>query len=109
MRITITEIEYEKLKNIVDFSLFDSSEIDCLNFIIEKIEADRNKKVSGKKIRAVAKATEARINKAKRKIETALNLMRLEGKAISVYLVAKEAGVSYNTANKYAYLIEPTL
>ena len=109
MRITITEDEYEKLKSIADFSLIDGSEIDCLNAIITKIEADKNKEVSSKKVKAAAKATEARTSKAKRKIENALNMMRLEGKPVSVYLVAKEAGVSYNTANKYAYLIEPIL
>lgn len=35
------------------------------------------------------------------KIETAINLMRMYNKRITVYSVAKEAEVSYNTANKY--------
>jgi len=107
MRITITENEYERLKHIADFSLIDGSEIELVNGIIDKIEADRNKDVSSKKIKAVAKATQARTNKAKLKIEKALNMMRLENRPVSVYLVAKEAGVSYNTANKYAHIIEP--
>jgi len=109
MRITITNEEYEKLKHIADYSLIDGSEIDCLNGIIDKIIEDKEKKVSPKKIKAVAKATDSRVNRAKRKIENAINLMRLENRPLSVYLVSKEAGVSYNTANKYAHLIEPTL
>jgi len=106
MRITITEDEYEGLKHIADFVLIDSTDIELVNVIIDKIILDKNKKVSSKKIKAVAKATNTRVNRAKRKIENALNLMRLENRPISVYLVSKEAGVSYNTANKYSYLIE---
>ena len=50
---------------------------------------------------AVDVATAARTAKAKKKIENAVNLLRMEGKAITPYSVAKKAGVSYNTARKY--------
>jgi len=109
MRIMITEDEFGMLKKIADYSLIDGSEIDCLNGIIDKIIEDKNKEVSIKKVKAAAKATKVRSDKARLKIEKALNMMRLEGKPISVYLVSKNAGVSYNTANKYAHIIEPTL
>jgi len=39
--------------------------------------------------------------KTKEKIQNAINLLKLEGKEITAYRVAKEAGVSYNTARKY--------
>ena len=109
MRIVITDEEHEILKDICDISLIDSKEIECLRGILDKISQDKNKDVSTKKISAAAKATKTRSDNAKLKIENALNLMRLENRPISVYLVSKEAGVSYNTANKYSYIIEPKL
>lgn len=54
-----------------------------------------------KKSKATVKATKVRQEQAKIKIETAVNLMRMFNKRITVYAVAKEAEVSYNTANKY--------
>jgi predicted transcriptional regulator len=38
---------------------------------------------------------------AKSKIETAVNIMRMYNEKITIYSVAKEAKVSYNTASKY--------
>jgi len=109
MRIVITDEEYEILKDICNISLIDGDEIECLSGILDKISQDKTKEVSTKKKSAAAKATKSRSDKAKYKIENALNLMRLENRPISVYLVSKEAGVSYNTANKYSHIIEPKL
>ncbi len=39
--------------------------------------------------------------RTKEKIQNAVNLLKMEGKEITPYRVAKEAGVSYNTAKKY--------
>ena len=50
---------------------------------------------------AAAKATKTRQENAKRKIQDAINLLRLEGEEITAYKVAKKAGVSYNTVKKY--------
>jgi len=50
---------------------------------------------------AAAKATKTRQEIAKRKIQDAINLLRLEGEEITAYKVAKKAGVSYNTVKKY--------
>ena len=56
---------------------------------------------SPKKIEGAKKAREALQAKTKEKIQNAINLLKLEGKEITAYRVAKEAGVSYNTARKY--------
>ena len=50
---------------------------------------------------AVAKATRTRVNTAKRKIEDAVNILRLENKSISEYAIAKQSGCSINTVKKY--------
>lgn len=54
-----------------------------------------------KKTNATKKATRIRQNTAKEKIVNSINVMRLFNKKITVYSVAKEAKVSYNTASKY--------
>jgi len=57
--------------------------------------------VSPKKREAAHKATQIRQERVKRKIQDAMNILRLEGREITPYAVAKVAGVSYNTAKKY--------
>jgi len=52
---------------------------------------------SDKKSEATRTATEARSKKAKLKIENAINILKLYNKKITIYRVAKEAGISYNT------------
>ena len=47
------------------------------------------------------KATVAKVNKTKEKIQNAINLLRLQGNPINPYQVAKLSGVAYNTARKY--------
>ena len=56
---------------------------------------------SQKKRDAAAAATKIRQARAKEKIQNAINLLKLEGKEVTAYAVAKVAGVSYNTAKKY--------
>ena len=53
------------------------------------------KQESAKRARAILQS------RTREKIENAINLLKLEGKEITPYRVAKEAGVSYNTARKY--------
>jgi len=57
--------------------------------------------VSPKKTDAAKRATAVRQKRTKEKIQNAINLLKLEGKEITAYAVAKVAGVSYNTAKKY--------
>ena len=56
---------------------------------------------SPKKVESAHRATQIRQERVKEKIQNAINLLKMEGKEITAYRVAKEAGVSYNTARKY--------
>lgn len=71
-----------------------------------ELETEMLKSPSFKKMNAPKKATETRVKNAKLKIFNALNMMRLEGRKINITAVAREAGVSYNTAKKYRAVIE---
>ncbi|MCJ8325514.1 MAG: hypothetical protein MJK08_00290 [Campylobacterales bacterium] len=66
---------------------------------VEEEKAYKSKTV--KKTKATKKATKTRQDAAKKKIENSINMMRLMNDKITVYSVAKDAGVSYNTASKY--------
>ncbi len=65
-----------------------------------------DKQVSILQKQAMKKATQSRTDKAKRKIENAINLLRLEGKNISEYAIAKKSGCSINTVKKYREFIQ---
>jgi len=56
---------------------------------------------SEKKLESAKRAREALQARTKEKIENAINLLKLEGKEITPYAVAKVAKISYNTAKKY--------
>ena len=55
----------------------------------------------GKKHIATLEANRSKILESKKKINNAINLLRLEGRDITPYAVAKTAAISYNTAKKY--------
>jgi len=74
---------------------------------IETIKRYGVKAGSSEKQRAAAKkATETRQQRTKRKIEDAINLLRLEGKNITEYAIAKQSGCSINTVKKYRDFIK---
>ena len=58
-------------------------------------------KKSINKMVAADKATAARTAKAKKKIQNAINILRMENKKITHYSIAKTAEVSYTTVKKY--------
>jgi len=58
-------------------------------------------KSTEKQRKAAEYATKVRQERAIRKINDAVNLLRMEGRKVTAYAVAKEAGVSYNTVRKY--------
>jgi len=64
-------------------------------------EEKYQKSLTEKKSKATKKATKTRQEAAKKKIEASVNMMRMFNQKITVYSVAKEAQVSYNTALKY--------
>ena len=56
--------------------------------------------------RALMRIAEDKREKTEQKIENAVRLLMMEQKEPTVYRVAKTAGISYNTAKKYAKEIE---
>ena len=56
---------------------------------------------SPKKVASAKKASEIKAKRAEEKVQSAVNLLRLQGEEITPYKVAKIAGISYNTAKKY--------
>jgi len=56
---------------------------------------------SKKKIESAKAAAAVKARTAKEKVTNAVNLLKLQGKEITPYKVAKTAGISYNTAKKY--------
>lgn len=74
--------------------------------LIEKfIEAEPHI-ISWEKRRATQKATKVRSERAKEKMENAINLLHLENKAITHYSIAQTSGVSFNTVKKHIPDIE---
>ena len=110
MRITISwddaadlRVAFERIAKGWELEEDQKGFMSCFN---ELLEAEMNKVPTVKKINAPKKATETRVKTAKLKIFNALNMMRMEGKKINLTAVAREAGVSYNTAKKYRAVIE---
>jgi len=57
--------------------------------------------ISQKKQDTAREALKIKVSQTKEKIQNAINLLRLQGKPINPYQVAKLSGVAYNTARKY--------
>ncbi|MCT7600425.1 hypothetical protein [Aliarcobacter butzleri] len=72
-----------------------------INELYEKLGNVKPHYVSITKKRATKKATEVRSDKAKEKINNAINLLHLENKLITHYSIAQISGVSYNTVKKH--------
>jgi predicted transposase YdaD len=112
MRITIDNsqamILIEAISKITmrHYENLTKEELMTLDRISDKIEDEQRREVSPKKKKAMIEATNARIQKAKEKIENAINILRMENRPITIYSVSKESGVSYNTASKYSELIK---
>jgi len=98
MRLTFSEDEFYKYLEVLKKTDIDLAK----NFLDKKLKADKSKTV--KKTEATKAATEARIEAAKKKIENAINLLRIENKKINYNTIAKTAGVSYITVKKYISL-----
>lgn len=98
-----TGLESHK-KDIV--KIFGEDGLEALERLYSEIHKGWATPISKLKRNAIQKANEIRVKKAKKKIEMAVNLLRLENKKITVYSVSKEAKVSFNTAKKYKSFIE---
>ena len=63
---------------------------------------------SDKKVASAKRAAKIKTERAKEKVISAVNLLKLQGEEITAYKVAKNAKVSYNTAKKYLAEIGPS-
>ena len=106
MRLTLSSLEVEILKGALSKVTFRNckdltkEELKILNRLEDYIFLEEKKEPSEKLLKGIEKARNSRTKEAKRKIEKAISNLIFENKKLSVYSVAKEAGVSYNTVNK---------
>ncbi len=99
-RLNLSQGELDLLSKIVASATLDGADGSIEKSLLEKI-ANPIQIDSSKKINATGKANKAKISKSKKKVENAMNLLRMEEKEISPNAIAKTAGISYNTAKKY--------
>ena len=71
------------------------------NKIYEKLKNAEIHYVSINKKLATQKATKVRSERAKDKINNAINLLQFENKPITHYSIAQTSGVSFNTVKKH--------
>jgi Fic family protein len=84
-------------KLIKQLNELDVETANAINVLINKGE----RIISQKKQDTARSALKIKVSKTKEKIQNAINLLRLQGKPINAYQVAKLSGVAYNTARKY--------
>ena len=104
-RLDLSKLEYECLIKSIDFEkleAFDKTyeEIEGFN-TVSKVNNPKEIKFSAAKNTASEKATKARSNKAKEKIQTAIDILRMSKQKITHYSIAQTCGVSYTTVKKY--------
>lgn len=101
-RIDLTESEYLLLLEYFDFERLETKKhIDTAVSLCQALKNPKDIEYSFKKFRASETATRARSNKAKEKIQNAINILRMENKNITHYSIAQMSGVSFNTVKKY--------
>jgi hypothetical protein len=105
MRIAIDIDEFSLIKmalnDYLDKDIFKNEVEDLLL----KLDNELRKPIKPTKRNATKKATYVKMDDAKDKIRNAVNLMNLENKKITINMVAKVSGCSYNTVKKYSYLL----
>jgi len=84
-------------KLIAQLDQLDIETANAINTLIRKGE----RIISQKKQNTAREALKVKVSKTQEKIQNAINLLRLQGKPINAYQVAKLSGVAYNTARKY--------
>ena len=104
-RLDLSKLEYECLIKSIDFEkleAFDKTyeEIEGFN-TVSKVNNPKNIEYSIKKHSASEKATKARTKKAKEKIQTAIDILRMSNQKITHYSIAQTCGVSFTTVKKY--------
>jgi response regulator of citrate/malate metabolism len=101
-RLDMSLVEYELLKKLLESATV-SEEYECAwakDDLLKKVQNIKQFDISGKVV-ATKKANEKKQETSRKKVENAMNMLRMENKEITAYAVAKVAGISYNTASKY--------
>jgi hypothetical protein len=100
-RLDLNLDEIRLLREIIANAKVDDYNLKDFNSLIEKIENPKIIKRSQKKTEAAWRVAAGKEDKSIEKIENAINILKLYNKKITIYGVAKEAGISYNTAKKH--------
>ena len=109
MKVSKREIikELESILDVLDYEEPAAKRLGRVEAITEAlIEKMQDYGTSEGRQEGIAKARTARTQKTKEKVQNAINLLRIEGKEITPYQIAKVANISYNTAKKYLDTIE---
>ena len=96
VRLILDVDDYEYIKEFLEKRKAKKDVIN--NFIKSKedyLERTKTKRTATKK------ATEEKIKRVREKIDNAIQILKFMQKDITIYQVAKEAGISFNTAKKY--------
>lgn len=101
MRLTLTSDEFDKLCE----TLKEHREFQAIDILLSAKEKYQES-LTDKKRLATKQANKSKIDATKKKIENAINLLRIQSMKINMNTVAKESGLSYNTVRKYQYIIE---
>ncbi|RXJ86467.1 hypothetical protein [Arcobacter sp. CECT 8985] len=101
MRITLSHKELREIQKLC----LENGKQELFNKLTNEEQKSMQSRTP-KKTKATQKATKVRQDIARKKIESTVNMMRLFNQKITVYSVAKEAQVSYNTASKYKEYIQ---
>jgi len=105
-RLILTAQEVLSLKNLVERQIEKGLPSETLKSVQKKLKSIKPIAPTTKQLEAVKKATETRVKRTKKKIETAINQLRLENRPITMYAVAKIGRLSPNTVKKYKDLIK---
>ena len=101
VRLVLDVDDYEYIKEFLEKRKAKKDVIN--NFIKSKedyLERTKTKRTATKK------ATEEKIKRVKEKINNAIQVLKFMKKEITTYQIAKEAGISFNTAKKYQDYIQ---
>jgi len=103
VRLFLTIEDYEYIKELLK-KRGKKSVYENFNNAIEEYE----ERIKSKK-EATKKASEAKVKRVKEKINNAIQVLKFMNKKITIYQIAKEAGISFNTAKKYKDYINSKL
>jgi len=94
-------LENLDMKSINELIKITNDSESSFNTLKQKLENPIKIKMSNKKQKAVAEATSARSEKAREKIDNAINMLRFESQEITHYSISKFSKVAFVTVKKY--------